>query len=166
MSVKVTQHPGLLWRAARAGVSDDERSQWASEQPARARTSSSAHPMEPCGLSSNPRAFITCIITHMTCRDGRRSGVWIWLHLGHGERRGRAGKHRPQQENTARIRMLLSLSLSHTYTHSSSVNHCTVPLFYSILSIAPIGFIGGVYICVLTHPRRNLHAHLFLWNEL
>jgi len=79
------------------------------------------------------------------------------------ENTGRSKKTRPAFVCCS---LYLSLSHTHTYTHSSSVNHCTVPLFYSILSIAPIGFIGGVYICVLTHPRRNLHAHLFLWNEL
>lgn len=66
-----------------------------------------AHPMELCGFLSNSRLLITLIILHMIFRDGRRSGVWIWLHLGHGERRGRAGEHGSQQENTARFRKSL-----------------------------------------------------------
>lgn len=73
------------------------------------RPPSTAHPMELCGSPSHPSLLIAFITVHMVFRDGRRSGVWIWLHLGHGERRGRAGKHRPQQENTARIRMSFSL---------------------------------------------------------
>lgn len=71
------------------------------------RPPSTAHPMELCGSPSHSSLLIAFITVHMVFRDGRRSGVWLWLHLGHGERRGRAGEHGSQQENTARFRKSL-----------------------------------------------------------